>query len=184
MRFKSSIVTAEDPVQAVEELIATAITRLDPDHSDLDKGTKDSLEEIISEFKTVMLLNPDEAEKENAINRFVKVFCNNISGTLNMLGNSNLLDEQAEKANAEAPDSFASIIMKTFFDDIDVATELINNTFEGDELSLANSAREIAKNELGLGFFGSMVPSNVLNAIVNDTHNMGGDNSYQLDIGI
>ncbi len=181
---KNRIVTAEDPVQAVEELIATAITRLDPDHSDLDKGTKDSFEEIISEFKTVMLLNPDEAEKENAINRFVKVFCNDISGTLNMLGNSNLLDEQAEKANAEAPDSFASIIMKTFFDDIDVATELINNTFEGDELSLANSAREIAKNELGLGFFGSMVPSNVLNAIVNDTHNMGGDNSYQLDIGI
>ena len=74
--------------------------------------------------------------------------------------------------------------MKTFFDNVDVAAELINNTFAEDGISLANSAREIAKDELGLGFFGSMLPSNVLNAIVNDTHNMGGDNSYQLDIGI
>ena len=181
---KDRIANAADPVKTVEELISTTLEKLDPAHSTIDKNTQIKFEEIISEFKTVMLLGPSPEEKEEAIMKFVTEFCTSVATSVNMLGNSYLLDEQANNAKAEDPDSFASVIMKTFFDNVDVAAELINNTFAEDGISLANSAREIAKDELGLGFFGSMLPSNVLNAIVNDTHNMGGDNSYQLDIGI
>lgn len=45
-----------------------------------------------------------------------------------------------------------------------------------------HQASNIARDELG--FFDSLSPAKVVTSIVNDARNMGGDNSYKVDIGV
>ncbi len=49
---------------------------------------------------------------------------------------------------------------------------------------IAMDARSIAPNELGLSFFQSFSPANIINRIIEDAQEMGGDKDYNVDIGV
>ena len=65
----------------------------------------------------------------------------------------------------------------------DAATEMIDSNFSTVEKgTIFSSMKSISVKELDVGWFA--FPSTIMNAIVEDTKKLGGDDSYQIDIGV
>ncbi|MBQ9274216.1 MAG: hypothetical protein IJ228_05320 [Succinivibrio sp.] len=171
---------AADPTAEAGRLFDQFKNHLDPVAGLVNGAMVEGIDQGLEEFRGVYA-NGDDAAKEKAIKNVVALYTRS---TAKALGDLTRSATAKMEEPAEPPASFAGIIMNTLFNDAGEATDLINNTFAGDSLSLAKTAREIATTELGLGTFASFIPSNVIDSIVNDTKNMGGDKSYQIDIGI
>ena len=58
------------------------------------------------------------------------------------------------------------------------------SSYHRDQGKIALDARSIATNELGLSFFQSFSPANIINRIIEDAQEMGGDKDYKVDIGV
>ncbi len=83
----------------------------------------------------------------------------------------------------EVPGGFAGVMMTTLFSGADAATQMLSDNFSATEKgTILASMKSISVKELGLGWWA--FPNTIMNAIVDDTKKLGGDDSYQIDIGI
>ncbi|MBQ9275344.1 MAG: hypothetical protein IJ228_11050 [Succinivibrio sp.] len=171
---------AADPVDAATQLFDTYKSYLDPTDQAVKDAMFEQVDQGLEKFRAEYAQG-DEAAKEQAIKNIIELYIHCTTKTLDELIFS--ADTPPYEA-PEAPASFAGIIMQAMFNDAGEADSLLRSTFGADSISLFNSASEIATKELGLGYWSSWKPSAVINSILNDTKNMGGDKSYQLDIGI
>ena len=65
----------------------------------------------------------------------------------------------------------------------DAAEEMIDDNFSlGEKGKIMGSMKVISMKELGAGLFAG--PQTIMNAIIDDTKKLGGDDSYQIDIGV
>ena len=53
-----------------------------------------------------------------------------------------------------------------------------------EKIKLAADASSVATNELDLVWYSALNPNNVFGEIVADTKRLGGDNAYEIDIGV
>ena len=73
--------------------------------------------------------------------------------------------------------------MSTLFAESDAASEMLEKNFLGkDQGKILASMKIISVKELGAGIFAGA--GTIMNAIVEDTKKLGGDDSYQIDIGV
>ena len=73
--------------------------------------------------------------------------------------------------------------MSTLFAESDAASEMLDKNFSGkDQGKILASMKIISVKELGAGIFAGA--GTIMNAIVEDTKKLGGDDSYQIDIGV
>ena len=83
----------------------------------------------------------------------------------------------------EIPGGFAGVVMNTLFAGSDAAEAMLNNNFSSLEKgTIMGSMKLISVKELNAGLFAGA--ETIMNAIIEDTKKLGGDDSYQLDIGI
>ena len=83
----------------------------------------------------------------------------------------------------EIPGGFAGVVMNTLFAGSDAAEAMLNNNFSSLEKgTIMGSMKLISVKELNAGLFAGA--ETIIIAIIEDTKKLGGDDSYQLDIGI
>ncbi len=79
--------------------------------------------------------------------------------------------------------AFSGVVMSTLFAESDAASEMLEKSFSGkDQGKILASMKIISVKELGAGIFAGA--GTIMNAIVEDTKKLGGDDSYQIDIGV
>ena len=83
----------------------------------------------------------------------------------------------------DMPGGFAGVVMTTLFAGSDAAEEMLDDNFSlGEKGKIMGSMKVISMKELGAGLFAG--PQTIMNAIIDDTKKLGGDDSYQIDIGV
>ena len=83
----------------------------------------------------------------------------------------------------DMPGGFAGVVMTTLFAGSDAAEEMIDDNFSlGEKGKIMGSMKVISMKELGAGLFAGA--QTIMNAIIDDTKKLGGDDSYQIDIGV
>lgn len=88
---------------------------------------------------------------------------------------------QASSLKINEPSTFASAVTDVLFDSFDALTDGLD---DGDKKALLSDAHSVATGELNLNFMSALWPPNVVEAIVNDAKNLGGDGDYQIEIGV
>lgn len=170
-----------NPLEEAEKLHNLLLGHLDLNNSETDKGIRDNMELVLKNFKTnFQNAGNDKKLQEEAIHSYAKAYCHCQGQAITNLMTDNLDTKQ------KTPASFANVIMKTLFDDVDVAMDIMKNKFAKKVSdSLKSSVAGIATGELGVGFVDMITNFNlVFDKIKESTMKMGGDKSYQIDIGI
>ncbi len=171
---------ATNPIEGAEKMQALLLKHLDLNYSDTDMGLRDNLNNAMERLKNSLETAGDNTDlKQKAIAVYTGAFCDCQRYAINNLSTDNL------DTKTESPASFANVIMKTFFDDVDVAMDIISKKFESDSSTLQESVRKEGAN-LGFGikqFFTEGIEG-LLKRFQDSSMKMGGDNSYQIDIGI
>ena len=170
-----------NPLEEAEKIQNLLLGHLDLKNSENDRGIRDTLVKSMDSFKEqIQKAGDDPKLKEQAIHSFTKSFCVSQGYAINFLMTDNL-----DTTKIKAPASFANVIMSTFFDDVDVAMDIINKKFKSDSSTLKNSViKEGGK--LGVGMLDIFTKGidYLFEKIKDSTMKMGGDDSYQIDIGI
>ena len=121
-----------------------------------------------------------EAEKDAAIREFAHDY---VRSTAMSLREKSGGAQAFYTTGLEAPAGFAGVVMSTLFAESDAANRMLETNFTPIERGkAAASMKMISYNELGVWFLAG--PGTILNAIVEDTKKLGGDDSYQIDIGV
>ena len=138
----------------------------------------------------------DVAKKAELINRFVKSFASIMRSQINGSANG---AKDIYLSTYEKPATFAKVVMGTLFNGAAAVQEMFDENFStGDKAKMILDATGIATGELHVSktdlakamlpkflYDGPSADEIVLNAIVEDTKNMGDKNkSYQIDIGV
>ncbi len=188
-----SIKNAADKVVEVRRIAGLFIRHFDPDN----------MPKLISDINSFHLLferqwnaaTTDE-EKANAIKTFVDSFAGAVRQQMQTCSNT------AQKLYAgrfPVPNSFAKVVMGTLFNGAAAAEKIFDDNFSTiEKLQLGNDSRKIATGELNVSTIDlgrGMLPAwlrgdaptadqLIMEAIIRDTERMGGDKSYQLDVGV
>ena len=146
----------------------------------LEDGRGQTFLKFAADFKKAWDEAKTPEEKEEAIKQFAH---NHVSNTAMALRQKSGSAQSFYTANLEAPGGFAGVVMSTLFAESDAASEMLEKNFSGkDQGKILASMKIISVKELGAGIFAGA--GTIMNAIVEDTKKLGGDDSYQIDVGV
>lgn len=157
---------------------ALKIAHLTADH--LDETSKNTFLRFAANFKKAY----DEAKTDNQRQAAVLAFAHDVGSNTALQIRMKTTPTQTFFTNKlEVPGGFAGVMMTTLFSGSDAATQMLSDNFSATEKgTILASMKSISVKELGLGWWA--FPSTIMNTIVDDTKKLGGDDSYQIDIGI
>ncbi|MBR4612912.1 MAG: hypothetical protein IKO40_09380 [Kiritimatiellae bacterium] len=194
--------TVADPVAEATRLVAMLFGHTDPEHNEADADAlHHNLDPSLETFRNAFAAAKTPEEKTAAIETFALAFS---TGTRQLLGSIKGNEMMVGATKIKPPASFASAIMGVLFASSDAVEEMVNANFtKAEKLSLMSSITGIATSELNVGkaamaksVANSLLPSFlqaqdvpspdelVTDAIVEDSKQMGGDDSYQVDVGV
>ena len=184
---------APDKVAKVRSVIATAISHFDPKNAE---HLIEQMNNIADHFARDWDAAKTDEAKDQAIADFTYAYMTSMRSAISALASSAI---RFHSQKYEAPTTFANVVMGALFTGADVAQKMFDDNFttlEKTKIGLAAGA--IATGELHVksadmvrGALPAWLRGNapdtetlVMNAIVEDAKNMGGDKSYKIDIGI
>ena len=170
--------TSADPVAEAGKLADMMYAHCDRERDLAAQGMLEVLDENLANFQKDYAAAKTPEDKENAVKTFAYKFAQRQAV---LLGYFDTSIEMGNSLTLRAPTSFASAVTDVLFDSFD-ALEAGLDGFE--KVKLAADARSIATDELGLSVWSSFSADNVFNEIVKDSKSLGGDNAYQIDIGV
>ena len=163
---------AADPVaeaRALDELMYSHV----PDGEEIGYDGAVRFEKAWAEAKT-------PAEKTKAIRTYAYAYA---SASNMQIRNKTFSTVQFFSTPLEIPGGFAGVMMTTLFSGSDAADAMLTENFTSLEKGkILGSMKLISMQELGTGFFSSS--ETIMNSIIEDTKNLGGDDSYQIDTGV
>ncbi len=176
------ITNAPDPHAEVEKFAATLNAHADRAHNVFNEAAlAGRLDGAVAKFREDWPKADTPEKKAEAIKAVVEGLADGEANILQTMMNfGDELPNYVNKLN-EPPKTFASAITDILFDNYDA---LSGGMSEVDQGKIAMDARSIATNELGLSFFQSFSPANIINRIIEDAQEMGGDKDYKVDIGV
>ena len=168
---------AQDPKAAARKLVDTlawhANVEIDEFCADFVNDARTALAKLESDL---LVAGDDPALKATAFRAFAEAFAAQEANTLNYMFNSY---QRGENAQAEEPTSFARAITDVLFDDFNALRATLG---EKESALIYGDAYRIVNNELKVF---ALLPGTVADAIRDDARrNIGGDNSYKIDIGV
>ena len=179
------ITKAKDPLAEVEKFAATLNAHAVRKHSTIfDLTLKGTIDEPIKKFREDWLKAGTADLKTAAINAVVKSLVSGEAKILqHMLKFGTDLPEYINKLK-EPPKTFASALTDILFDNYNALSGGLKPT---EKATLGLDARKVATDELGLSFWDSLNPDNVLETIIEDAKNMSDSKDgkdYKVDIGV
>ena len=163
---------AADPVaeaRALDELMYSHV----PDGEEIGYDGAVRFEKAWAEAKT-------PAEKTKAIRTYAYAYA---SASNMQIRNKTFSTVQFFSTPLEIPGGFAGVMMTTLFSGSDAADAMLTENFTSLEKGkILGSMKLISMQELGTGFFSSS--ETIMNSIIEDTKNLVGDDSYQIDTGV
>ena len=184
---------APDKVAKVRSVIATAISHFDPTNARQLIG---QLNDIADKFDSDWNAATTDEARAQIIFDFTLDYLRTVRGQVSSYGS---ISTKFHSANYEAPTTFANVVMGALFTGADVAQKMFGDNFTAlEKAKIGVAAGAIATGELHVkttdmvrsalpAWLRGDVPDTetlVMNAIVEDAKNMGGDKSYKIDIGI
>ena len=146
----------------------------------LEDGRGQTFLKFAADFKKAWEEAKTPEAKEEAIKQFAH---DHVSNTAMALRQKSGSAQSFYTANLEAPGGFAGVVMSTLFAESEAAGEMLAKNFSGKEQGkILASMKIISVKELGAGIFAGA--GTIMNAIVEDTKKLGGDDSYQIDVGV
>lgn len=170
--------TASNPVVVAEQLARTLSVHGDREHNLQAESILNVLDDALAKFKTDYVAAATPEAKEAAVKEFSTKYA---ITQANMLQSMSMAFMLFQEYKPKAPNSFASAVADVLFDSFDA---LKNSLSGSDQVQLMKDASNIAYKELGLGYGASFLPWKVVDALIADTQNLGGDKDYQVDIGV
>ena len=189
----AALKAAPDRVAKVRSVIATAISHFDPKNSEVLIG---QLNDVADSFARNWDAAKTDEARELLISEFTMDYLRDIRSQISSYGTT---ATSFHSTKYEAPTTFANVVMGALFTGADVAQKMFSDNFTTlEKTKIGVAAGAIATGELHVrttdmvrsalpAWLRGDVPDTetlVMNAIVEDAKNMGGDKSYQIDIGI
>ena len=144
------------------------------------EGDYSSLDTIIKRFEKAYAEAKTDEERDTAIRNFAYNFSSASAQQVTMKLRAAC---QFFSNELEIPGGFAGVVMTTLFAGSDAANKMIDSNFStGEKGSIMVSMKSISMNELDQPWYAGA--ERILNAIIDDTKSLGGDKSYQIDIGV
>ncbi len=197
-KVSARLANAADPAAAAEKLTDMIHANADPEHNISDRAILKDLENALTTFKQAIASADTPVKKTAAIDAFCEMYCQH--AVTQILANLQIGEMIAATTKINPPATFASAIMRTLFANSDAVDDMLNANFTNDDkstirsdvLSIATKELNVSKASLvssGLGSFfgignGPDPEEIVMEAIIKDSMKMGGDQSYQIDIGV
>ena len=194
---------AENPAAEADKLVGFLRSHADPEHSDNDKFLLEDLTGSIEQFKQAIAAADTPDKKIAAIEAFCDVYCRIVA---QFISNMQHGEKDSVTTKLNPPATFASAIMSVLFDNSDAVNTMMDANFTNEEKeAIRNDVKHIATSELNVstgklyasGLFGNLLNMDsffgmevkgadeiVMDAIIEDAKKMGGDKSYQVDIGV
>ena len=192
-KVKTSIRNAPDKVAEAKRICELYKRHLD---TVILAQLRSDLDRIAESFEKSWNAATTEEARTAALNTFAMSYATATRSQIGAEANSCM---NIHTGKYEAPPTFAKVVMGVLFNGAAAAQKMFDKNFSAlDKLNLGLDAKSIATNELGVSnatlaktllpsflYSGPSADEIVLNAIVEDTKNMGDkDKSYQIDIGI
>jgi hypothetical protein len=174
----SRLTAAEDPIAAATKLVETLKGHLDLECSVGDKDNNKRLTDALEQLKTEYAKAKTDEDKQNAFKDFANEYTSSVQTVLSATSISLSIGRETK---LDRPKLFANAITSILFENFNTVKQ---NFSVGDQLTLGSNASNIAYNELKLGYWESFSADKVVQAIIEDSNKMGGDKSYQVDIGV
>ena len=184
---------APDKVAKVRSVIATAISHFDPKNAE---HLIEQMNNIADHFARDWDAAKTDEAKDQVIAGFTFTYMTSMRSAISGLASSAITFHSQKY---EAPTTFANVVMGALFTGADVAQKMFDDNFTTlEKAKIGVAAGAIATGELHVksadmvrGALPAWLRGNapdtetlVMNAIVEDAKNMGGDKSYKIDIGI
>jgi len=178
-RVADRVGKAQNPVATASGLVATLVRHLDQEHGDiLAKSYVENLEAALKKLEDDYAKAGTAEAKDAAVKAFACDYAITVRDTVQSMSIYLL---QASSLKINEPSTFASAVTDVLFDSFDALTDGLD---DGDKKALLSDAHSVATGELNLNFMSALWPPNVVEAIVNDAKNLGGDGDYQIEIGV
>lgn len=192
-QLRTSMNNAADKPAEARRICELMKRHLDPVNMAQLRGNLDGMADS---FNTEWKAADTDEKKTAAINSFAYKYANAVRQQM-----SAQLDSAKKLYGGKfnVPNSFAKVVMGALFNGADAANRMFDENFSAiDKLKIGNDTRKVATDELNVST-GSLIKGAlpdwlrgdaptadalIMNAIVRDTERMGGDKSYQIDIGI
>lgn len=188
--IKQSIRNAPDKVAEARRIAGLFTRHVDPN---LGKILIDTVNGYVTEFERSWNSAQSEIGKEAALKTFAGSIAMVFRQQMNGQASSYLM---LFRHKYELPTTFAKVVMGALFNGADAVNKMFDRNFSFlEKLNIGLDAKKIATSELNVKnttilkaampfYKGPSVDEIVMDAIIDDTKNMGGDNSYQIDIGV
>lgn len=191
--LRESIANAPDKIAQVRHICGLFTRHLDPKNME---QVIDNVNTIASKFETSWKAAKGDVGKEAAVDAFMDDFVGGIRAQISSEVSSYKL---IFNKKYDPPSTFAKVVMGVLFNGADAANKIFNDNFSTVyKVKLGADAAKIATDELHVSaaslakatllpafmYKGPSADEIVMNAIAEDTKNMGGDKSYQIDIGV
>jgi hypothetical protein len=172
LKAAARIKNAKDPVAEASALIDLLFPHFTKDQAESYQG--------LSLFKKAYAAAKTDEEKAKAIDDFAYSFAKAESGQIRM----NTFPATLFFSNKlEIPGGFAGVVMTTLFAGSDAAEAMLDDNFSDfEKAKIMGSMKLISIKELNAGWLAGA--ETIMNAIIDDTKKLGGDDSYQIDIGV
>ncbi len=180
VQITDRISRSQDAMQEAGRIADMIKSHLTSENDAVAVQLAENIDAALAKLGEVVASSPSPEARANAIREFADE-CNNVTSTTLTVIKSKMTDIYARGINTmKTPSSFASAITDILFDNFSKVSETLGDG----QAALVGNARTIAVNELGVGTWASLLPNNVVNAIMEDAKKVGGDKSYQIDIGV
>ena len=192
-RLRATIANAPDKPAEVSRIVELAVRHFDPVNLE---GLIGQMRGMATTFATNWNAAPDDKAKAELIDSFVTLMARTMRQQINGYANS---AKDLYTGTYEQPATFAKVVMGTLFNGAAAVQKMFDKNFSAtDKAKMLLDATGVATGELNVSkadlaktllpswmYSGPSADEIVLNAIVEDTKNMGDKKkSYQIDIGI
>ncbi len=191
-KIKTSIRNAPDKVEEAKRICELFKRHLD---TVILATQREDMDKIAASFEKSWNAATTEDARTAALNAFAMSYATSTRAQIATEANSYV---SIYTGQYEAPPTFAKVVMGVLFNGAAAAQKMFDRNFSTmDKINLGLDAKSIATNELGVSsatLAKTMLPSFlyngpsadeiILSAISEDAQKMGGDKSYQIDIGV
>ncbi len=180
-KLTERISSSTDQAGEVRKLTAMLLANLGKQDSEARDMINAATEDFISVHASTQS-TPEE--KKAATDSYVRAHAAAVAGTMQKIKNSDDTLYLERMRSMTHPATFASVVMSTLFALSDATQNMMKDSFKTNMGDLLAAYNGIASRDLHLGIFERLSQDKVTAALQNNVNSMGGDQSYQLDIGI
>ena len=177
---KNRLTYSPNTLEAATKLVETFVWHCDTEHSEYYTSEADNARVALAQLTAALRAAGDNADaKSAAINQFAVAFASQQATALQIM-----TSHFAANYRDTPPTAFSGAITDILFDNFVAMSDAIG----GDRDTFITDARNIAVGELHANIW-SFTPNllavpSIVSAIRKDANSVGGDNSYQIDIGV